>query len=220
MELKGKKIVFLGDSITEGCGVSDKKNIYWQRIGAMTGAEVYGYGIGGTRIALQQIPTPEPNRHKDQHFASRVDSMIPDADIVVVFGGTNDFGDGDAAFGEMTDRREDTFCGAYHILMEKLIIRYPDAKIVVMTPLHRMSEDETYYNELGVRRMGPLSKYADAIKEIAGFYGVAVLDTFRVSGMQPRFEPLREKYMPDGLHPNDAGHRLLAQALLGVLETL
>ena len=83
MELKGKKIVFLGDSITEGCGVSDKKNIYWQRIGAMTGAEVYGYGIGGTRIALQQIPTPEPNRHKDQHFASRVDSMIPDADIVV-----------------------------------------------------------------------------------------------------------------------------------------
>ena len=146
--------------------------------------------------------------------------MIPDADIVVVFGGINDFGDGDAAFGEMTDRREDTFCGAYHILMEKLIIRYPNAKIVVMTPLHRMSEDETDYNELGVRRMGPLSKYVDAIKEIAGFYGVAVLDTFRVSGMQPRFEPLRVKYMPDGLHPNDAGHRLLAQDLLGILETL
>ena len=220
MELKGKKIAFLGDSITEGCGTSDKSKVYWKVLESWTGAECFGYGIGGTRIAIQQIPTPEPNRHKDQHFASRVDSMIEDADIVVVFGGTNDFGDGDAAFGEMTDRREDTFCGAYHVLMEKLIDRYPDATIVVMTPLHRLSEDETAYNELGVRRMGPLSKYVDAIKEIAGSYGVQVLDTFRVSGMQPRFEPLRQKYMPDGLHPNDAGNELLAKRLLGLLSAL
>ena len=53
--------------------------------------------------------------------------MIPDADIVVVFGGTNDFGWGDAPLGTMEDRREDTFYGAYHLLLQKLIDRYPDA---------------------------------------------------------------------------------------------
>lgn len=220
MELKEKRIAFLGDSITEGCGVSDKNNTFWKVLGRMTGAEVYGYGIGGTRIALQQIPTPEPNRHKDQYFASRVDSMIPDADVVVIFGGTNDFGDGDAAMGCMEDRREDTFYGAYHLLIEKLYARYPGAQIVIMTPLHRMSEDETDYNELGVRRMGTLADYVDAIKEIGTYYGIPVMDAFRTSGMQPRFAPLRERYMPDGLHPNDAGHELLAKRLYGFLSAL
>lgn len=220
MELKGKKIVFLGDSITEGCGVADKKNLFWERIGRMAEAEVYGYGIGGTRIAVQQIPTPEPNRHKDQYFASRVDSMIPDADVVVIFGGTNDFGDGDAAMGTMTDRRADTFYGGYHLLIEKLYARYPDAQLLIMTPLHRMSEDETDYNELGVRRMGSLADYADAIRQIAGYYGIPVWDAFRCSGMQPRVAQLREKYMPDGLHPNDDGHELLANRLFAFMNTI
>ena len=219
MELKGKKMVFLGDSITQGVGTSAIEHVYWNQIAQRTGALCFGYGISGTRIAVQQrVPSPEPSH--DLYFGSRVEDMIPDADIVVVFGGTNDFGDGDAAFGEMTDRREDTFCGAYHILMEKLIIRYPDAKIVVMTPLHRMSEDETDYNERGVRRVGSLQDYADAIIEVAGFYGIPVVDLFRTSGMQPRNPILREKYMPDGLHPNDAGHALMAQRLYAFINAL
>lgn len=220
MELNGKKIAFLGDSITEGCGVADKKNLYWNRIAAQTGASVFGYGIGGTRITPQRIPTPPPDAHKDQYYASRVDSMIPDADVVVIFGGTNDFGDGDAAMGHMDDRTNDTFYGAYHLLVQKLIGRYPNGKIVIMTPLHRMSEDETDYNERGVRRVGSLQDYADAIIEVAGFYGIPVVDLFRTSGMQPRNPILREKYMPDGLHPNDEGHALLAQRLLSVLESI
>ena len=32
MELKDKKILFLGDSITEGIGVADPNNIYWKRL--------------------------------------------------------------------------------------------------------------------------------------------------------------------------------------------
>ena len=220
MELKGKKIAFLGDSITEGYGTSCIENTYWNILGRETGAEVFSYGIGGTRIAIQQVPTPAPHQHKDQHFASRVDSIIPDVDVVVIFGGTNDFGDGDAAMGTMADRREDTFYGAYHTLIEKLYARYPGLQIVIMTPLHRLSEDETDYNELGVRRVGSLADYADAIKEVAAYYGIPVWDAFRNSGMQPRVEALREMYMPDGLHPNDAGHKLLADRLYAFLNTI
>ena len=149
MELKGKKIAFLGDSITEGCGTSAREHIYWNVIGRRTGAEVFGYGIGGTRIAPQRISTVE-SPWADKYFASRVDSMIPDADVVVIFGGTNDFGHGDAAFGKLTDRTNDTFCGAVHLLLQKVMERSlssakemmsdmtDDANIEKMTPMRMM----------------------------------------------------------------------------------
>lgn len=51
----------------------------------------------------------------------------------------------------------------------------------------------------------PLSGYVDIIKEVAGHYGLPVCDLFNESGMQPEVGIIREKYMPDGLHPSDAG---------------
>lgn len=219
MELKGKKLVFLGDSITAGAGTSGQEHIYWSVIGQKTGAEVFADGIGGTRIARQQTPTAE-RPWEDKYFASRVDNLPEEADVVVVFGGTNDFGHGDAAFGHMTDRTPDTFYGACHDLLQKLINKYPAAQLVMMTPLHRVSEDETEYNEFGIRRSGDLKRYVDAIAEVAAFYGVAVVDLYRTSGMQPRVESLRQRYMPDGLHPNDAGQLLIVRRLLGLLNAL
>ena len=218
MDLKEKKIAFLGDSITQGVGVSDKENLYWNRLARRTGAKCYGYGIGGTRIAPQRVPSPKPVH--DQYFGSRVPDMIPDADIVVVFGGTNDFGHGDAVFGNLDGNESDSFCGALHKLLRDLIGRYPEAQLVVMTPLHRRNEDDTGCNELGVRRDHRLEDYVDAIMKISGYYGIPVLDLYRVSGMQPAVPLLKERYMPDGLHPNDAGHELIADKLTGFLALL
>jgi len=219
MELKGKKVAFLGDSITEGYGASCIENTYWKLLGQKTGAEVFGYGIGGTRIAIQQVPTPAPDQHKDQHFASRVDSIIPDADVVVIFGGTNDFGGSDPALGSIADRTEDTFYGAYHCLIQKLIARYPNAKLVIATPLHRITEDDDTYNEQAGRRSGTLHRYVQAIREIAEFYGLAVADLYRSCPLQPRTPGHQQRYMPDGVHPNDAGHILIAQAFMRYFNT-
>lgn len=52
MELKGLKINFLGDSITEGHGCSDESRRFTSLIAAQNGAICRNYGIGGTRIAL------------------------------------------------------------------------------------------------------------------------------------------------------------------------
>lgn len=218
MNLTNKKIAFLGDSITEGHGTSGVAHTFWSLLEKRTGAKCYGYGIGGTRIAPQR--TPSPNPRWDLYFIPRVEEMIPDADVVVVFGGTNDFGHGDAPMGNLEDRTEDTFCGACHCLLQKLIDRYPAAQLVVMTPLHRLSESDCTYNELGVRRSADLEAYVDTIRRIAGFYGIPVLDLFRVSGMQPKHPALKARYMPDGLHPNDAGHERIAEKLIGFLQTL
>ena len=217
MELKGKKIAFLGDSITEGCGTSSIDKTFWSIIAQRTGAECFGYGIGGTRIAPQRNM---PEGEVDRYYATRVDSMIPDADIVVVFGGTNDFGHGDAPFGNVRDTDPKTFCGAYHNLCRKLIARYPEAQLVIMTPLHRDSEEKADVNEWGVRLTTNLEGYVDAIMQVAAFYAIPVLDLFRVSGIQSRVPELKERYIPDGLHPNDAGHIRSADKLQGFLSVL
>ena len=114
MELKDKKILFLGDSITEGIGVADPNNIYWKRL-EQDGCKVYSYGVSGTRIARQVSLRIYPYVD-DNYFVTRLPQMEKNADVVVVFGGTNDFGHGDAALGKMDDRTDDTFYGATHNL--------------------------------------------------------------------------------------------------------
>ena len=218
MDIRGKKITFLGDSITEGVGVSSLEHLYWNVVAKRTGAKCCAHGISGTRIAPNRIPSPCPDW--DQHFASRVDELEDDADIVVIFGGTNDYGHGDAPIGTMADRTEDTFYGSLHTLYLKLIEKFPEAQIVIMTPSHRSSEGAWYINDLGQRTQAPLSVYVDEIREVAAYYALPVLDLYRVSGLQPLVPLLQERYMPDGLHPNDAGQMRIAEKLIGFLTSL
>jgi lysophospholipase L1-like esterase len=219
MEIKGLKINFLGDSITESVGVSNFENVYWNRIKNEYGAEVVrGYGIGGTRIARQQKPSAEPRWDLD--FCSRYSEMDDDADVVVVFGGTNDFGHSDAPLGQMSDRTDTTFYGACHTLFEGLINKYPTATIIVMTPLHRYNEDNPRGDGYKESEVGVLLTYVNIIKEVAAYYSLPLLDLWSVSSIQPKVDVIREKYCPDGLHPNDAGHAIIASRLAGFIRSL
>ena len=217
MELKGKKVNFLGDSITEGAGTSGPEHFYVNVFAALTGAVVRNYGVGGTRIARNTAPSENPQYDRD--FNLRADEMDPDADIVVVFGGTNDFGHGDAPLGNMESRDEHTFYGALHTLCRKLYEKYPDSEIVFMTPTHRLGEDRLF-NERGVRLETSLSGYVDIIKEVTRYYSIPTLDLYSMSGLTPKFDIIKEKYMPDGLHPSDAGAEILAKRLASFLRAL
>lgn len=146
--------------------------------------------------------------------------MDPDADAVVVFGGTNDFGHGDAPLGAPSDRSQDTFWGACHVLMQGLSTRYPGRPVVICTPLHRLGEDSLYGDGSKVQPAAPLSAYVDALRTVARHYALPVLDLHAVSGIQPELTVIREGFCPDGLHPNDAGHRLLADRIIGFLSSL
>lgn len=216
MELKGTKINFLGDSITEGAGTSSHDKMFTMLIECEYGAICQNYGIGGTRIARQKTPTEEK---WDRDFISRVPEMDADADIVVVFGGTNDFGHGDAPMGTMSDRTPYTFYGALHCLYTALIEKYPDVPIVVLTPLHRITEDiPTGDNKPAP--VGTLKEYVNIIREVAEYYSLPVLDLFKESGLQPKIPVIQQKYVPDGLHPNDAGNEILAHKIARFLEML
>ena len=217
MELKGTKINFLGDSITEGAGTSSHDKMYTMLIEREYGAICQNYGIGGTRIARQKNASAEEKFDRD--FVSRVPEMDADADIVVVFGGTNDFGHGDAPIGTMSDRTPYTFYGALHCLYTALIEKYPGVPIAVLTPLHRITEDiPTGDNKPAP--VGTLKEYVNIIREVAEYYSLPVLDLFKESGLQPKIPVIQQKYVPDGLHPNDDGNAILAHKIARFLETL
>lgn len=217
MQLQNKKINFLGDSITEGSGASEHPKCYVSQVADLSGAVCRNYGIGGTRIAKQTAASENPRY--DLYFASRVDSMDSDADIIVVFGGTNDYGHGDAPIGTMQDRTPDTFYGGLHSLYLSLLEKYPESVIVVITPTHRCDED----NPCGSNKtepVAPLKTYVNIIREVAEYYSFPVLDLFATSGIQPEVKLMKLKYMPDGLHPNDAGHRIIAKKVVAFLKNM
>lgn len=164
MELTGKKINFLGDSITQGAGASAPDTCYvadMERLYHLAAAR--NYGIGGTRIAHQKAVSAEPVW--DQDFVGRYAQMDADADIVVVFGGTNDFGHGLAPFGQVGDTAPDTFCGACDTLYKGLKAMYPHAVLAVITPTPRTNEDSPKGE--GNKPAGHiLADYVDAIKQL------------------------------------------------------
>ena len=221
MEIKGKKVIFLGDSITAGVGVSSIENRYPDVFARNTGALVSNYGVSGSRIAKQKVTYFSPaNANAERDFLLRTDEDIKDenADLIVVFGGTNDYGHGDAAMGAFFDRSEYTFYGAVHSRINKLSNKYPEARLVFMTPLHRDVEDAPF-NSHGVR-VPPLKDYVNAMREVCEFYSVPVLDLYKDSGMQPAIAVHRSLYMPDGLHPSDKGAVRIAEMLEAFVKLL
>lgn len=211
MELTNKKINFLGDSITEGCCATVPELGYVEVMKKLYAlAEARNYGIGGTRIARQWVPSEEAKF--DQDFCSRYAAMDPDADIIFVFGGTNDHGHGDAPLGCDSDRTPDTFYGACHVLFAGLQNAFPRAKLVVATPLHRVEENNPKAGSGAI-----LKDYVDIIRAVAAEYSLPVLDLFETSAINM---DTMDTLTTDGLHPNDEGHTILAKEIGAFLQSL
>lgn len=205
MDLKGRKIAFLGDSISEGCGASAyEKSFVGLFAAAHPEAEVFNYSIGGTKIAKQTSVNYE---YDTKPFYTRVNEFDPELDVVFIFGGTNDFGHGDAPMGRKgVAIYVDTFYGCYYKLLIDIQNRCPNARIVIVTPLHRHGEDF-----IAIRPDGEyvLKDYVVMIKNIAEYFSLPVLDLWAMSGIQPNIPANMQRYAPDGCHPNDAGHKIL-----------
>lgn len=219
MILKGKKIAFLGDSITEGVGVSDQANRYDRRIERECGlAALWTDAISGSRFAYQFKPSEWPRQ--DLCFAGRACNLPLDLDVIVVFGGTNDYGHGDAPFGSLEDKTVATFCGATRFMMELFHTRYEGKPIVFLTPARRLGGDTVASRRQNDPEGRPLLDYVDAIKTIAKDYGVYVIDLYRELGIDPSKEEDREAFAPDGLHFNDAGHGVIAEKLIAFFASI
>ncbi len=214
--LKGKTVLCLGDSVTAGALASSAKKNFVSVLARLSGAKVVNYGAGGSRIARQRKPSENPRLDRD--FLLRADEMQSNADYVVVFGGTNDFGHGDAPLGCITDTDTASFYGCVYCLFEKLYSKYPNAKIVAITPMHRVSE---YIRcEKGDVEI-PLSDYVRAIKEVSAKLSVPVLDLYSSGNLIPDIPANKQLFFAeDGLHPNDEGHKRIAERLYKFILSL
>lgn len=201
MKLEGMKFNFLGDSITQIYSATAPENVYHQVIKRNYGlAKANNYGLGGTRIARQNVPSQETLF--DLTFEIRAEVMDRDVDAIVILGGTNDYGHGDAKFGNLEDECVNTYCGAVNSLITSLKKNFPHAEIVFLTPLHRLNETDPHAPDNKT-----LADYVEAMREICKKRNVKVIDLFALNNM----DPADTKLFADGLHPTDEGHAVLGE---------
>ena len=219
MELKGKEVVFLGDSITEGVGADALEHIYHAVLKDLLGIkECVNAGVSGTRIARQKMPTVnEPSFDLD--FLMRFDDVDKDADYLFIFGGTNDFGHGDSEFGTADSDDIYTFQGALNVLYTKAKNAFGSDRVVILTPMRRFGMNSSKGDSSRRVPCPPLGEYVKAEIEAAARYGFKVIDLFSVPELDPNDEKY-VRYFADGLHPNTEGHRLLAEVLAKKIKEL
>lgn len=227
---KGKKVAFLGDSITDKVHVGTTKN-YWQYLSEMLGIESIVYGINGHQWdgVMEQAEKLQAEQGND-------------IDAILIFAGTNDFNAG-VPLGEWYTEKEEavevsgpkqeirkrrlfqndnsTFRGRINNVLSYLKSNYPTQQIILLTPIHRgyakfgndnIQPDESYPNQIGLY----VDEYVEVIKEAANVWSVPVIDLNSISGLFP-INDAHTRYFhkedTDRLHPNASGHYRMAKAL-------
>ena len=238
---QGKRVAYLGDSITDPNNKGAKKK-YWSWLQDWLQITPYVYGVSGKQ--WDDIPR-QANKLKDEHGN--------DFDAILIFMGTNDYNRG-IPLGEWWDEREtmveyghggqakqmvarrqrtpaktnETYRGRINIALDSLKRMFPDKQIVLLTPIHRSDFhandknwqcDESYTNRCGLY----LDEYVNAVKEAANIWAVPVIDWNASCGLFPLIAA-HGQYFKDSktdlLHPNDKGQQRMARTLMYQLLTL
>lgn len=192
------KIAFLGDSITAGNGGVYNEygvlNSYANYTCDILGAKYYNYSIPGS--CLGSVDGYDG-------MCYRVDTIPEDMDIVVVFGGFNDFNQ-KAFFGDDTCS-EGSFTYDCRNLFEKLSKKFPDKPVYIIICYKNIAE------EIDDTNPTPFNYYLSYQRQLAKEYGFKTIEMHEVNFMNNNNPDVAQTYFSDNIHPNDAGYRSLAR---------
>jgi lysophospholipase L1-like esterase len=211
----GKKVACLGDSITQKTENVRKYYDFWKVY--LSPNTILDYGVAGSSISRK---TGEwPTWDTQVPFVERIKTIPKDIDVLTIFGGVNDWV-ADRTLGSLGDTEDTTFYGALDKMFKYATQNFQGKDIYVFTPLQndwikRPANDGTTD---GRNRSGKyLKEYVEAIKQVAEKYAIPVCDLYSTM-FYPFAEGFTEKYMPDGLHPNESAHKLMANKMASFVE--
>lgn len=216
-KLAGKKISFIGDSITSfGDGTPEYNSATGYTYDDVWSGLVLKL-TGGLLGTLDGVAGSTVQGSTYDAFAfRRSKSVAQDSDYIFIFMGANDqrlnrnLGTikPKGTLGDITDASNpnlNEFTGAYQLALESMLNHYQKTQIVLMTPLKAFNKDNT-------GDLNPNSDaFAERVIELAKLYGIRYID-MREIGITGYNHKL---YYYDGLHPNKKGHMLIAEYVVG-----
>lgn len=210
IDFSDKKIACLGDSITAATNLEGQENYlemsYPYQLGKVLNAgEMVNLGIGGSSIG----------RYWDNAFVDRYKEIPEDSDIIIVMGGTNDgFCASEKELGSLQEREKRTFAGDLDELLKDLKKDYPDAEIVLVTPLPNILHDMLRRDR---KDLLPQSSFVAIMKQLSEEYEIPVIDLYGSGILDSHDAAVIHSFIPDGVHGNEMGYRYLAEHIAAEL---
>ena len=206
------KIVFFGDSITE---MGRSYNVDGQAFG-------YGVGFVNSVSCALKYENPEKyeiinrgisgNRIVDLYARIKADVWNLKPDLISILIGINDVWH--EIYGE-NGVELNRFEKVYRMIIEDTKEHLPNVKFILCEPfvLRGTATEEKYEAFCEVK------KYAAVVEKLANEYGIPFV------ALQDKFDEASKKhgavhYLYDGVHPDIAGGKLIADEWLAVFKTL
>ena len=114
----------------------------------------------------------------------------------------------------MDDDTPNTFIGGLNVLISEILKYYKKEQVTFILPLHRMGENNQYGNGEKEEKSLPLDGYVSLIKEIVEKNDIPILDIREEMG-----GGVCNPLLYDGLHPNDKGHKKLAELICDYIKS-
>ena len=210
----GKKITCLGDSITNGDSTGTGVDVpsWVERMARFIGTNPTKNALDGARVTKDLI---------------RMSQSIKDQDLITIFAGINDFQNSDP-LGSMSDSSENTttFYGCLKYLVLHLSEQNPVAKFLFITPMKTTKFKYHTFDENGnlMKNADGHTQldYVNAIKQVADYYSIPVLDLYTASNYSPYIPTQvgKDSFTLDGLHPTIKGYERLSRTIANAINNL
>lgn len=158
-----------------------------------------------------------------EYFETTINEMeridFETVEILFIGHGTNDYHGGTVIYNEEDPYDTYTFAGALRSVIETLQKKYPDLRIILITPTYSWYPYHGEYHttcenyNLGG---GVLEEYVNAEIGLAQSMGVEVIDLYHDFYPNEQWEDW-ELTTTDGLHPNEVGRAMIAEKLYNYL---
>ena len=207
---EGKKIVYNGDSITQGIWTADggARTGYAKVVNkALKFGVVDNFAIGGTRLAHVE--------GEADCMVDRITDMSTDGDIVFIMANTNDYAS-QVPIGSADSTDISTYNGALNTIFTWLKNNYKQQPIIISTMLTRkINYDPITSEPLPIT----IEQYAQAVRDRVADYHFILYDAYNWSGLDLRNSAVDNTGVTnDNLHPNMYGAQLLGQKIASFIE--